>query len=89
MTTSKRKLRFRWKKMATVVIGAYLVYWSGVSVHHILVIRHDEQSLNHKIAVIKAKNHVLTTDIHLLNNPVQLKRILSGQKPLPNPNGTR
>ncbi len=88
MMASKRKFRLRWRRMATILIGAYLVYWSGVSVHHIFAIRHDEQSLNHKIAVIRTRNHVLTMDLQLLNNSAKLKRILSGQMPLPNPNGT-
>lgn len=85
MTQTKRKLRFHWRRLATIVIGVYLVYWAGVSVHHIMVISQDTSALSHKITVIREKNHVLTTDIHILNNPQQLKGMLSGKIPFPDP----
>ncbi len=87
MSTAKRRVRFRWRRSITILIALYLMYWSGVSVHHMLVIRHQEQALSQKIAAIKVQNHVLHGDINELHNPAKLKEILTGKAPLPNPNG--
>ncbi len=85
MTTAKTRIRFRWRRVATLVIGAYLVYWTGVSVHHMMVISRDQSALSHKIAVIQTQNRALKSDIHILNNPRQLKGMLSGKVPFPDP----
>lgn len=87
MSTAKRRVRFRWRRSVTILIALYLMYWSGVSVHHMLVIRHQEQGLSQKIAAVKAQNHVLHGDINELHNSAKLKQILTGKAPLPNPNG--
>ncbi len=87
MSTAKRKVRFRWRRSVTILIAGYLIYWSGVSVHHLLVIHQQEQVLNQKIAAVKAQNHVLHGDIQELHNPARLKQILTGKAPLPHPNG--
>jgi cell division protein FtsB len=67
------------------LIAAYLMYWTGVSIHHIVVISHDTTALNQKIALTRAKNRVLTTDIHELDNRGDLKGMLTGKIPFPNP----
>ena len=85
MAASKPKVRLRWRRLATIVIGAYLLYWSGVSLHHMIVIAQDQHALSQKIAAIRAKNHVLTLDLRLLNNPAKLKGMLTGKIPYPNP----
>lgn len=87
MTVSKRKVRLRWRRTVTLLIGAYLVYWCTVSLHHMWVIGQQEASLTQKIVVIRRENHLLTTDIHRLHNPQTLKSILTGHKPLPNLSG--
>ncbi|MCY0879633.1 MAG: hypothetical protein OWU84_11920 [Firmicutes bacterium] len=81
--TARRRWRFRWRRAVTLIIGAYLVYWAGVSVHHILAIRAEEQTLTRQIAVVRKDNRVLEGDIRALHNPRTLKRILTGQAPLP------
>lgn len=85
--TAKRKIRFRWRQTVTLVIGTYLAYWCVVSLHHMVVIGQQQQTLYHQIAVVRAQNRVLTNDIRTLHNPAKLKQILTGQVPLPNPNG--
>lgn len=85
MKTSKPKLRFRWRRLATILIGGYLIYWTGVSLHHIVVIQQDQRALNQKIAAVRARNHVLTVDIRMLQNPAELKGMLTGKIPYPNP----
>jgi len=82
--TQTKKLRIRWRRIVTMVIAAYLVYWCGVSVHHMLAIGQREAVLSQKIAMVRSQNYVLTNDIHSLHNPTQLKKILSGNAPLPN-----
>jgi cell division protein FtsB len=81
--TAKKRWRFRWRRAVTIVIGTYLVYWTVVSVHHILVIRQAEHTLDQQIAVVQEDNRALKADIHELHNRQMLKRILSGQAPLP------
>ncbi|NMP21499.1 hypothetical protein [Sulfobacillus harzensis] len=80
---AKRSLRINWRRIATFVIGAYLVYWSAVSLDHMWVISRQQQALNHRIEAIKAQNHALQRDIHDLHNPHTLREILTGQAPLP------
>ncbi|PSR21562.1 MAG: hypothetical protein C7B45_10145 [Sulfobacillus acidophilus] len=86
MTAHKRKVRVRWRRAITLVIGAYLVYWCVVSLHHMWVIGQREASLTQKIVVVQRENRLLSTDIHRLHNPTTLKRILTGRAPLPNLN---
>lgn len=83
MSTSKRKVRLRWRRIITWVILAYMLYWCGVSVHHIIAIRHQESTLQTQITQVKAQNRTLSGDIRQLHNPSDLKKILTGQAPLP------
>ena len=85
MTSAKPKLRLRWRRMATILIGFYLIYWSGVSAGHMWTIGRQEQALRARIGVVQAQNRVLSTDITVLNNPLKLKAMLSGQTPFPDP----
>lgn len=84
MAKAKPKVRFRWRRLATILIGGYLLYWSGVSAHHVWTISQQQHALNQKIAAVRSENHVLTTDIHMLNNSAKLKGMLSGKTPYPN-----
>ena len=85
MTTVKPKLRMRWRRLATILISVYLIYGSGVSLHHIWVIALQQQALQGKISVVQTQNRVLGTDIKVLHNPVKLKAMLSGKAPFPDP----
>ncbi len=82
---AKPKLRFRWRRLATILIGLYLAYWCGVSVHHIWVIAQQEQALRNKISMVQAQNRALSSDVKVFNNPSQLKAMLSGKSPFPDP----
>lgn len=81
--SGKKALRIRWRRIATFIILAYLLYWTGVSLHHILAIHRQERALSQRIAQVQAQNRMLARDIHTLHNPRQLKQILTGQAPLP------
>ncbi|MCL5116220.1 MAG: hypothetical protein M1272_03615 [Firmicutes bacterium] len=81
--TSKKTVRIRWRRIATFLIAAYLVYWSGVSIHHMWAISQQERALNQKIAAVQAQNRVLTQDVRTLHNPRKLREMLTGQAPLP------
>lgn len=80
---AKKALRINWRRIATFVILAYLIYWSGVSLHHMWVISQQQRALSQRIEAVKAQNHILRRDIHSLHNPTTLRKILTGQAPLP------
>jgi len=86
MMAGKPKVRFRWRRTVTIFVVGYLAYWSVVSLHHIVVISHQEASLSQKISTVRNQNRILDRDIQTLHNPQQLKEMLAGKKPLPNPN---
>lgn len=82
--TAKKPLKIRWRRIVTFLIAGYMCYWAGVSVDHMWTIAQQERTLNQRIAAVQEQNRVLTGDIRSLHNPKQLKRILTGQAPLPN-----
>lgn len=78
-----KKVRFRWRRIITIVIGGYLLFWAGTSLGHIWTLSHQEAALRQNIIAEKSQNLRLHQDIHQLRQPSTLKAILTGRAPLP------
>lgn len=84
--SQSKKVKIRWRRIATIFIAAYLIYWTGVSVHHMIAIGQQDAVLTQKISSVRAQNRVLSHDISALHNSTTLKQILAGDTPLPTAN---
>jgi cell division protein FtsB len=78
--------RWKWKRLITLFALAYLGFWSIQSGLHIWVLSHDEASLTHNIQVVQSQDTRLNQDIRELRNPAMVKKMITGQIPVPNAN---
>lgn len=83
MVVRGRRLRLRWKRLVTLAVLTYVGFWSLVSLLHMVSLWNQEAQIRHHIAVTAAQNRSLQKEIRLLQNPTQLKRLLTGQTALP------
>lgn len=80
--------RIRWKKLLSVVLCTYFGFWMAVSLGHLWTLNQTIQGLDQKIAVVQQKDQVLRNEIGTLHNPSKLKKIITGQAPMPSPDVT-
>ncbi len=78
--------RWKWKRLITVFVVGYLGFWSIQSGLHIWVLSHDEATIMHHIQVVQSENTRLKQDMQELHNPALVKKMITGQIPVPNPN---
>jgi cell division protein FtsB len=79
----RRVRRIRWRKLALVVTLGYFAFWSGDSLWHIWRLWQLERATEQQIATVQATTQQLRQEIRQLQNPQQLKPMLTGQKPFP------
>jgi cell division protein FtsB len=79
----KGKRRVRWRRLATILIMAYLAYWSAVSVGHLWNLWLTQRSLQARIARVSQQNQLLTREVQAFRRPATVRSLISGEKPLP------
>lgn len=80
-----KRLRFRWRRTLAVVLAGYFAVWIGISCWHMVLLWHDQQQWNQKIALAKQEQGQLRADVRQLENPNALKGMIQGQRPIPDP----
>ena len=80
-----KRVKIRGGRLAMIVIGLYSAIWIGISFSHMVVLWHDEQQWNHRIAVVQGEQNQLKADIRELHNPKALRKMIQGTAPIPNP----
>jgi cell division protein FtsB len=83
---NKRRVRFNGRRFLLVAASVYVVVGAAVSAWHILALMQQERRLASQIAAVEAENRALRADLRQLANPVSLKAMLTGRKPLPDAN---
>jgi hypothetical protein len=82
---AKRRLRIRWSKILVLVVTVYVAVGASVSAWHWWQLHREAGRLAAQIAAVDRTNRVLSEDLQAVNNPVLLRRMLTGQIPLPSP----
>ena len=80
-----RRWRVRWGRLVLWIVAVDMFATAGVSGWHYLALRHQEAALAQHIAVVQQQSAVLRQEVRALNNPAELKLILTGRKKIPNP----
>lgn len=89
MIARARKIRVRWRRAATIGILSYLGFWSAISGVHMWNLWRAEARLNQQIHAVKMQNQLFQQDLTKLRNPAFVKKMVSGQVPVPNSNLAR
>ena len=84
-STGHRRFRWRWKKLASFAILAYLGISFGSSLVHYFYLRQYQAQLARQLHAAKATNAQLATDLHNLKNPTYIKQMLLGKVVTPRP----
>lgn len=80
-----RRWRVRWGRLVLWVVAADMAATAGMSGWHYLALRHQAAVLAQHVAVVQQQSGVLREEVRALNNPAQLKLILTGREKIPNP----
>ncbi|MCL8208549.1 MAG: hypothetical protein K6V97_10835 [Actinomycetia bacterium] len=80
----RRRWRVRWRRLLFVAALTYVGAGAAFSAVRGWELYRQEQALQARIAAVEAQNRVLQQDVRALRNPVTLKAMLQGKRPLPN-----
>ncbi len=81
----RKRVRIKWARLAMISIALYSAIWMGISLTHMVVLWHDQQRWNHRIAVVQGEQNQLKADMRALRNPKTLSKMIQGTAPIPSP----
>jgi cell division protein FtsB len=83
-STATRRIRIKWVRIAALAVTVYVGAGVVTSAWHWWRLDQQAHQLAAQIVVVQHNNAVLSHDLHEMRNPTTLRRMLSGQAPLPN-----
>lgn len=87
--TKSRQWRVHWNRILIMAVLVYVLGGAVFSVVHLVQLWRQEHALSLKIATVSRENQTLRQDLRDLQNPVQLKAMLTGRRPIPSPIWTK
>jgi hypothetical protein len=82
---AQRRVRIRWSRPLVLAVTLYVGAGAIVSGWHWWRLHQQALQLEAQIAAVDRSNRILQQDLTALHNPVTLRKMLTGQMPLPNP----
>jgi hypothetical protein len=81
---ARTRVRIRWSRPLVLAVILYVGVGAVVSGWHWWHLHQEAVQLEVQIAAVDRSNYILQQDLSALHNPVTLRKMLTGQMPLPN-----